>query len=183
MLKKLALIAVTAAFLAGCGSTPDGGTAAQPEGKTDLSASRVKDYASPVELRAESTAVVRGTMESSTKDKLNNLPVTISKVRVQHVLWGKVPSDVLAVQQVGDETMKLHDTGAILGKDREYVLFVKPFQLAPGKDTGRWLITGDQGTFARSSDGATFEFAGAGNPPELPRTLRTTVVESDAFLN
>ncbi|MFG1803072.1 hypothetical protein ACGFI4_23300 [Micromonospora carbonacea] len=183
MLKKLALVVVAAALLAGCGSASDGGSAAQPEGQTELSASRVKDYASLAELRAESTAIVRGTVESSTGDKLNDLPVTISKLRVKKVLWGKVPSDVLAVQQAGDETMKLHDTGAILAKDREYLLFVKPFQLTPGKDTGRWLITGDQGTFARSDDGVTFEFAGAGDPPELPRTLRVTAVESGTFLN
>lgn len=183
MLKKLALVVVAAALLAGCGSAPGGEIAAQPEGQTELSASRVKDYTSLAELRAESTAIIRGTVESSTRDKLEDLPVTISKVRVREVLWGKVPSDVLAVQQAGDETMQLHDTGEILAKDREYLLFVKPFELKPGEHTGRWLITGDQGTFARSNDGSTFQFAGAGSPPELPKTLRATAVESGTFLN
>ncbi|MFI9643086.1 hypothetical protein ACIG87_24045 [Micromonospora sp. NPDC051925] len=183
MLKRLALVVIAAALLAGCGSAPGSEIAAQPEGQTDLSASRVKDYATLAELRAQSTAIVRGTVESSTRDKLEDLPVTISKVRVREVLWGKVSSDVLAVQQVGDETMKLHDTGAILAKDREYLLFVQPFQLKPGELTGRWLITGDQGTFARSSDGHTFQFAGAGDPPELPRTVSATAVETGTFLN
>jgi hypothetical protein len=183
MLKKLALAVVAAALLAGCASTPDSETAAPQNGGNELSASRVKDYESLAELRNESTAIVRVTVESSTEDKLNSLPVTISTVRVHQVLWGKVPTDLLAVQQVGDATMTLHDTGALLDRAREYVLFIKPFQLTPGEDTGRWLITGDQGTFARSVDGATYEFTGAGNPPQLPRSLRAADITSGAFLN
>jgi hypothetical protein len=183
MLKKLALLAVAAAFVTACGSAAADNRTAQPETATGLHVSRIKDYKSIAELKAASTAVVRATVASSTVEKLNDLPITISTVEVRKTLWGQVPSETLAILQVGDESMVPHDTGAILSKGREYLLFVTPYHLTPNDNTGRYVITGDQGNFVLDSKGDSFAFAGAGNPPGLPRSLRKEEIDSGAFLN
>jgi len=113
-------------------------------------------------------------------DTLNGLPITITTVRVTKILWGKVPTEKIFIQQVGDSSMILHDTGPLLEKDREYLLFVTPFHLTPNDDTGRYVITGNQGNFVLESGTTNFRFAGAGDPPLLPRTLRPQDISSEA---
>ncbi|MER7894448.1 hypothetical protein ABTX15_32080 [Micromonospora sp. NPDC094482] len=185
MIRKLMLVtsATAAILLGGCSA------ATQPARKTtELSGSRVKDYATFAALKKESSAIVRVSAGDSRVDDLNGVPVTVTTVTVLRALSGAVPSNKLAVQQMGDASMSLPDSSSILLKGREYLLFVTPFRLTPSDDTGRFIVTGDQGIYLRNEAApgqgarAQFVFAGAGQAPSQAMSLPAADVDSLRFM-
>ncbi|WP_147339399.1 hypothetical protein [Actinomadura spongiicola] len=174
MRKFITLASASVVLLSGCGTAAvDSATNSGHEKATStLHASRVKDYNSLAELRGDSTAIIRGTAGASTVQKINQIPATTTSVRVSSKLWGSLPAKNISVLQIGQAGMALHDTSQILQHGQEYLLYVKPFHLTPGDNTGRYIITGSQGIFKKDGTGG-YTFAGAGEPA-LPKRIAAT---------
>jgi hypothetical protein len=190
MKRKIALLAVAATVLGGCGSAAsngsgDSGGPAQPE-IAEIGVSRVRDHNSFAELTTDSTAVVRVSAGEAQEDTLNGVAVTVTTVAVTQTISGHLPSTTLSIQQLGSTTVSSPDTSQLLRRGREYLLFVTPFQLA-AKNTERYVITGDQGIYllergeSALPTPAQFVFVGAGEPG-LPRSLPVADVNSRRFL-
>ncbi|MFE9381002.1 hypothetical protein [Streptomyces sp. NPDC006855] len=177
--KIAALTACAVAVLASGCSAADGGSQPREGGRIALHASRVKDYNTFAELRQDSVAAVRVTVADSAEQSLNTVPTTVTNVTVDGALWGKVPVKSLAIQQLGRSNMDLKDTGAILKKGEQYILFIKPFHMTPGDDTGLYQITGEQGAYRLNKKNSAYEFAGGGKP-KLPKYFAVSAAGSVA---
>ncbi|MFE0200601.1 hypothetical protein ACFW0I_33330 [[Kitasatospora] papulosa] len=167
--RKLAVLAACAvvALTSGCGAA-GGDPQAHEASRTALHASRVKDYNTFAELKQDSVAVVKVTATGSAERSLSSVPTTVTTVAVDDVLWGNSPAQSLSIQQLGRSNMDLEDTGAILEKGQQYILFVEPFHMTPGDDTGLYQITGGQGVYRLNKAGSDYMFAGGGKP-KLPK--------------
>jgi len=170
-----------------CALSACGAPGNQPQdegaGKTAvvLHANRIKEYRSLEELKRDSTVVVRATAGDATVESLNGIPVTVTTVKVSDARWGKLPLTTLSVLQMGDDTVVSDDFAQILKKGSEYIMFLKPYHLVPGDNTGRYIVTGDQGVYALDDQGAGYQFVGGG-APQLPASIPYGVANSSRFL-
>lgn len=178
MMRRLVLLAVVM-LVSGCGAQGGGdSSASSAQRESDISVSRLKDYASFADLRADSTAVVRVVAKDNAHiERVDGLPFTVTPTRVERVIWGKVDSSVLMVRQLGDPAMGVAETGPVLTAQRAYLLFVTPFAFSDNKPTGQYVVTGNQGLYVFDEKRSAFVFAGAGQP-SLPTTLAATEAES-----
>lgn len=127
--------------------------------QTHFSASRVKDYQTIAQLRADASAVAvvtAGAVASvvpSDEDGVSPIPATITAVRVDQILWGAVPEPQVQVRQMGSASVISDESTPLLQKGRQYVLFLSPFEFRRGVPTGQFTITGDIGDFEVSENG------------------------------
>ncbi|MFE9748149.1 hypothetical protein ACFYOT_24860 [Saccharothrix saharensis] len=139
----------------------------KPELHFSLSSS-AKNYHSFEALGADSAVVVEATAGSATNEELSGIPTTVTEVRVDRVIAGRATSDTLPVLQFGDASVLSPETSSLLREGHRYLLFLHAHQLTPGVDTGRFLITGDQGAY-ELADGR-YDLIGAPSSA-LPRSL------------
>lgn len=181
MHKVARLVGAAAVLLSGCGMAEgqNGQERHAGEPRPALHASLAKNYNTIEELKKDSVAIVRATAAGSSPRSVNGLPMTATTVNVSHVYWGKVPARSLSVEQLGSVGVDSHDTSALLTAGNEYILFLMPFHMTPGDNTGVHLVTGEQGAWIRKPDEAGYTFIGAGSDAtRLPRQLDTTNMDT-----
>lgn len=174
--KIVATVAGTIAVLSASGCGTGSATPSDNE-KPILHASRVKDYDTLAELKQDSVAIVQVTASRAEQKSLNDIPTTLTSVSVDEVLWGKLPERSLSIQQLGQMGMDLHDTGSVLENGKSYLLYVKPFHMSPGDDTGLHQITGGQGAYEFDAAKNEYRFIGGG-APGLPKRITVNDVET-----
>lgn len=174
--KIAATIAGTIAVLSasGCGT---GSATFSGNEKPILHASRVKDYNNLAELKQDSVAIVQVTASRAEQKSLNDIPTTLTNVSVDEVLWGNLPERSLSIQQLGRMDMDLHDTGSLLENGKSYLLYVKPFHMSPGDNTGLHQITGGQGVYEFDAAKSEYRFIGGGTP-DLPKRITANEAET-----
>ncbi|WP_329108565.1 hypothetical protein OG792_07885 [Micromonospora sp. NBC_01699] len=184
-------LVLLAAPMAGCGGVDrvNGSASAPAErsagaGQGDIHVSRIKDYNTFAELKAESTVAVRATAGDARVEMLHGVPFTVTSVKlIGPAVWGQVPPlGALEVRQTGSATAVAADLSPLLVEGREYLLFVTPWIYEKGVPTGQWVITGDQGVYVLegSGDSARYRFAGAPKP-NLPAELTVEQVHAGSF--
>jgi hypothetical protein len=136
--------------------------------------SLVKAYASLADLRDDSDAVVIASPQSAVTDTLNGVPVTITRVNVVDVVTGTLDERSILIQQFGTNSVASPDTSLLLQAGRQYLLFVVRFHLVPGDQTGRYVVTGDQGAFELRQD--QYVYVGAAGPSTLPQSIGASQV-------
>lgn len=175
MLRKIAPVGLVAlALITGCSSN---GSETRTESKQVIHALVERDYKSVAELERDSTLQVRVTAGASKVRKLNDVPFTITDVKVNEVLGGKMSAKTLSVQQLGSHQVESPGTSQLLAKGQDYLLFLEPYHLVPGDNTGLYIITGDQGIYSHSSKSGKYEFAGVSHS-SVPKTLGSKDIAS-----
>jgi hypothetical protein len=119
---------------------------ATPE--TAIKVSRTTTYRSVAEIKKDSSAVVIAIPRSAREMDVNGIPVTVTSAEIKSTIAGKSPASI-QLQQFGSGTTPSPQTSPLLEAGREYLLFIQPLHLVPGDNTGRMVITGDQGIFER----------------------------------
>lgn len=96
---------------------------------------------------------------------------TISKVKVNRVIKGHVPSSALSVRQLGTSGHPAFpaDELALLERGKSYILFLQPFTFSDRLDTGQFTVAGEVGSFV--VDGAR------ARRPGVPVSVPTGVCE------
>jgi len=109
------------------------------------------------------------------------IPVTVSTVSVDRVLWGNISGTAVAISQIGGPGVQSEDFTPLLLIGHKYLLFVRPLD-RPGT-SGEYAITGDQGAYELS--GSTYKIiskvgpslvGGATLPLSIPVNTAPTVV-------
>ncbi|MGW2620630.1 hypothetical protein [Streptomyces sp. NPDC001500] len=176
MPKKITALAAAlfaAAVMAGCSSGDEASRASTPAAEIHLS--RSKDYTDLTALAADSTAVVKVTAGSSTGRSLNDVPTTVTQVRVNEVVSGTLSTHVLSIQQLGNSRTRIDDAAPILKKGQDYLLFVRPFHLTAADDTGLYSITGGRGEYVYDRNRGDYRLEG-GETAQLPAGLSASQV-------
>ncbi|MFI6763178.1 hypothetical protein ACIBF5_29010 [Micromonospora sp. NPDC050417] len=93
--------------------------------KGELHASRIKDYNTIAELKAEAVTAVRVTAGTARVEVLHEVPFTVTTVAVESAPWGQghAPGKTLEVRQTGSTTVVAPDLAPLLVAGREYLLF------------------------------------------------------------
>lgn len=180
-MKKIALLAGLALLVSGCSSVQHEVADEKPAVKGALHASLVRDYADLGSLERDSTAIVKASPTTSRIIDLNGIPATVTTMSITRVISGAVPSDSIPVLQIGQQGMSLEDTSKIVRRDRDYLMFVKPYHLTPGDSTGLYIITGERGIYEYDKVSARYRFAG-GHSDHLPESLGKEQIDSPEFL-
>lgn len=155
---------VTACGQSTVGSAPGGDRPGE-----ELHLSRVKNYGTVAELRAESTMVVRGTASTSREETVNDIPITFTRLRVdQHVAGYGAGAETVEIVQLGGRDVASPDSSSVLKDGSRYLLFLKPYDATSESSAPAFVITGDQGVFIESS--GRYEFTGAAGA-KLPKRI------------
>ena len=120
--------------------------------RSAIHVSYVRLHDSLADVDADSSVVAVATALGATEDKLNGMPVTVTEIRLGQMVKGKADTETLAILQIGTAKTGSNDTAPLLVEGRNYLLYLHPFHLVPGDQTGRWLITGEQGVYESSGD-------------------------------
>jgi hypothetical protein len=175
-MSKRSVLAVLLAAGAVTGCSIGADTPGQGPQTGEIHLSRTEDYADLTELAAASSAVVKVKVRASAGDSLNGIPTTVTTVRVIEVVSGDVPGSELSIQQFGNAETRVDQTAPILQSGHEYLLFVKPFHLKRGNNTGLYTITGDRGEYRYDEQHGDYRLKG-GEEVRLPATLSTAEVK------
>jgi hypothetical protein len=146
MIRRIRSLAITALVgllasvgLAACVSA---GEASQRSGQTQMhvDGARAESFTSLSQLISASSSVIVGSVTSaSTSEMLNSIPWTIQTVDVNQVLAGINPGPAMKVRQLGGT----NTVGTqLLSPGATYLLFVVPFHLSQGDQTGEWVVVG-----------------------------------------
>ena len=142
--------------------------------RQEIHVSLARAYDSIDQLRKDSAIVLIAAPQSAVTDTLNGVPVTITLASVIEVIDGKLQAESIAIQQFGTSSVASPDTSALLRTGSQYLLFVDRFHLVDGDQTGRFVITGDQGVFELHGDAYVYsgtEYLGVSL--KLPRSIGT----------
>ncbi len=150
----IGLCCVTAGLLAvaGCSAEPVTPRDAGIQGGHD--ASVAKSYSTITEIRADSTAVVEGTVsavrrtEPADQAGASGVKASVTAFNVTEVLSGSVAKEpTVLLHQILDPASGAPIDGT-LHPGQAYVLFVTPFTYGPGTTaTGEWVVVGGQGAY------------------------------------
>lgn len=133
---------IVVGFMVSLGLAACGMTAAQQGNtpQTHVEGSRAETFTSMSQLISASSSVIVGqATAASTTENLNGVAWTIQTVNVNKVLAGESPGSAIKLRQLGGT----NDVGAqLVTPNTTYVLFVVPFHLNPGDQTGQWVVVG-----------------------------------------
>lgn len=172
---KLKSWALSAAFcaatgvLSGCGTAtgpteasdgPAAQSAARAEGCQTVSVSRVKSYKSISGLATDSQLVVTARVLPGTKQVVAGtvpnaagLSADLVPLEIGKTLRGSAPKELTL--RVTTSSCEGSNLPSPLEEGATYVLFLKPFELSPGKPTGEWVMTSDASFYKATGAGFT----------------------------
>ncbi|WP_131745810.1 hypothetical protein [Frankia sp. Cppng1_Ct_nod] len=161
---------------AACAGTSTSEQVTRPADGRYIEMSREKTYTSLDQLTADSDAVARVKTTSKTAVvEVDNIPFTITDVRVTEVLRGSLP-DSIRIRQTGTSDTRYQDSGSsettrspVLHSSTTYLLFLDRFN-RPGEDvTNQYVIVGvAAGIFREEGDQALLQ---DNESPNLPATV------------
>lgn len=166
----IAVVAVAGSAVAGCGASSGGASGRHGQSATEIHLSRVKDYADLSSLAKDSSVIVRAVAGNSTSATANGAPTTTTEVSVEQVVHGDLAVKSLRIQQVGDRRTVVDNGAQVLEKGGEYLLFLNPFHMTPGDETGLYVMTGSLGEFRAKARGGSYAFQG-GEESRLPSAI------------
>ncbi|WP_250447412.1 hypothetical protein [Actinotalea sp. C106] len=96
-----------------------------------------EDYRSVDELHEEATLVVEGRARSVEEIEHAGVPYELVTFSVTGVLEGARPNEEVVVRQLDERVDGLPSP---MLEGHEYLLFLRPFELQQGKETGQWGV-------------------------------------------
>jgi hypothetical protein len=165
----LVVVAIWVSVLVGRAAiemSPGAGTATSTP-RPVIRVSQVRQYGSLGQLRAESDAIAMVIPDTAEVSTLHGIPITLTKVRIVSLIDGRLPAGEFVIQQFGSTNVDSPNTSSLLQVGQTYVAFVQAFHLTLGDDTGRFVVTADQGLY-RLVDGS---YVNVGAPSRLPARL------------
>ena len=146
----------------------------QSAGATSASKIQVSQalrYDSLDQLERDSSAVLLVSPKSAREDTLNGIPITLTDVAVTGSISGSVQAGTITIQQLGTATTSSPQTSELLEFGQRYLIFVQPFHLIDGDETGRFVITGDQGVYILRKNQYQNIGAGSGLPTTIDQEM------------
>ena len=136
------------------------------------SVSLAVSYNSVEQVKAASTLTVRGIALTSHVEMLSDMPFTVTDLTVTGCDDLALVGTHIAVRQTGSTDYLFEGVTRLLEPGHDYLLMLSPFQLDPAGPQvgGQYVITGEQGGWEMTADGADPIFLGN---PDLAKPLTT----------